>query len=163
MCVCGLISGDAATAVPAGRSCASLIALFGSSAPCQSAAASSGWFCRGTVSTVDAAGARRVNRSPPRTPGRDISKAFGRFAVGLCTIAPIKSVANWLGVGWDLVKALFKADLRKRLRRRRLGALRYIAIVARTPADTSIALPRRCKSTATACSPTSAIQFPPDR
>lgn len=55
-------------------------------------------------------------------------KAFGRFAVGLCAIAPIKSVANWLGVGWDLVKELFKADLRKRLRRRRLGALRYIAI-----------------------------------
>ena len=55
-------------------------------------------------------------------------KAFGRFAVGLCAIAPIKAVAGWLGVGWDLVKDLFKADLRKRLRRRRLGALRYIAI-----------------------------------
>jgi len=33
-------------------------------------------------------------------------KAFGRFAVGLCAIVPIKAVAGWLGFGWDLVRDL---------------------------------------------------------
>lgn len=55
-------------------------------------------------------------------------KAFGRFAVSLCALAPIKVVASWLGVGWDLVKDLYKAELKRRLRRRRLGRVRYIAV-----------------------------------
>jgi transposase len=59
--------------------------------------------------------------------GRSL-RAFERFVVELCAIATIKAVAAFLGVGWDLVKGIFKEDLRRRLKRRKLGQLRYIAI-----------------------------------
>jgi len=55
-------------------------------------------------------------------------KCFDRFIVDLCTIATIKAVAAFLGVGWDLVKGIFKEDLKKRLSRRKLGSVRYIAV-----------------------------------
>ena len=55
-------------------------------------------------------------------------KAFGRYVLALCEIAPIKSVAQLLGVSWDLVKILLKSDLKRRLHKRRLGKIRYIAV-----------------------------------
>ena len=48
--------------------------------------------------------------------------------VELCEIAPIKQVAGFLGVGWDLVKEIFKSHLKRRLKRRKLSTLRYIAV-----------------------------------
>jgi len=55
-------------------------------------------------------------------------RAFDRFAVDMCGIAPIKQVARFLGVGWDLVKDLFKQHLENKLLRRKLGPVRYIAV-----------------------------------
>ena len=55
-------------------------------------------------------------------------KVFGRYVVELCQIAPIKAVAQTLGVGWDLVKDLYSAHLRRRLKQRKLSKVRYIAV-----------------------------------
>jgi transposase len=55
-------------------------------------------------------------------------RAFERYVVDLCTIAPIKHVALFLGVGWDLVKEIFKEHLSRRLRRRKLKNVRYLAV-----------------------------------
>jgi len=55
-------------------------------------------------------------------------KAFERFVVELCAIATIKAVAQFLGVGWDLVKGIFKKDLQRRLKKRKLAGVRYIAV-----------------------------------
>jgi transposase len=73
---------------------------------------------------------RRVLREPihfARPKGRSI-KAFDRFVVELCAIATIKAVAVFLGVGWDRVKGIFKEDLRRRLKKRKLTGVRYIAV-----------------------------------
>lgn len=59
---------------------------------------------------------------------RRFTKRFGRYVVGLCALLPIKHVASLLGVGWDLVKTLFKEHLTQRLRRRKMGNVRYIAV-----------------------------------
>lgn len=55
-------------------------------------------------------------------------RAVGRYMVMLCGITQIKHVARLLGVGWDLVKDAFKADLERRHRRRPLRRIRYIAV-----------------------------------
>jgi len=72
----------------------------------------------------------RVLREPihlAKPKGRCL-KAFDRFVVELCAIATIKAVAGFLGVGWDLVKGIFKEDLRRRLKKRKLTGIRYIAV-----------------------------------
>lgn len=55
-------------------------------------------------------------------------KSFDRFAVDLCRIAPIKHVALFLGVGWDMVKELFKEHLNRRLAKRKLAKVPYLAV-----------------------------------
>ena len=55
-------------------------------------------------------------------------KAFERYVIDLCRIATIKHVADLLGVGWDLVKDIFKNHLRKRNKRRRFAQVQYLAI-----------------------------------
>lgn len=55
-------------------------------------------------------------------------KAFERLVVDMCRIAPIKHVAEWLGVGWTLVKEIFKDHLKRRLGKRSLRKVRYIAV-----------------------------------
>jgi transposase len=55
-------------------------------------------------------------------------KAFDRYVVDLCRIAPIKHVALFLSAGWDLVKEVFKEHLKKRLKKRKLTKVRYSAI-----------------------------------
>jgi len=55
-------------------------------------------------------------------------KAFDRFVVDLCHIAPIKHGALFLNVGWDLVKSIFKSHLALRFARRKLTKVRYIAV-----------------------------------
>ena len=56
------------------------------------------------------------------------TKAFERLVVELCRIATIKHVARWLGMSWTVVKEIFKDNLRKRLKRRSLRKVRYIAV-----------------------------------
>ena len=55
-------------------------------------------------------------------------KAFDRFVIDLCRIAPIKHVACFLDVGWDMIKAIFKGHLALRFQRRKLNKVRYIAV-----------------------------------
>lgn len=56
------------------------------------------------------------------------TKSFARFVLDLCAVMTIKQVALFLGVGWDLVKALHKRHLKKKLAKRKLGRIRYIAV-----------------------------------
>jgi len=55
-------------------------------------------------------------------------RAFGRFMVMLCGITTIKQAARFLGVGWDLVKDAFKAELKRRHKKRPLKEIRYLAV-----------------------------------
>ncbi len=55
-------------------------------------------------------------------------KALDRYIIDLCQIATIKHVASFLGIGWTLVKEIFKGHLRKRLKKRSLKTVRLIAI-----------------------------------
>ncbi len=55
-------------------------------------------------------------------------RAFGRYVTDLCRRMPIKQVAGQLGVGWDLVKGIFKEHLKKRLKKRRLRRIRRIGV-----------------------------------
>jgi transposase len=55
-------------------------------------------------------------------------KAFDRYVVDLCGIAPIKHVALFLAVGWDLIKEIFKEHLANKLKRRKLKNVRYLAV-----------------------------------
>ena len=55
-------------------------------------------------------------------------KAFGRYVIELCRITTIRATADLLGVGWDLVKQIHKEHLRKKLRRRKLSKVRYLAV-----------------------------------
>ena len=55
-------------------------------------------------------------------------RALGRYIVGMCEVTTIKHVAALLNLGWDLVKDLFKADLERRHKRRKLAKVRYLAV-----------------------------------
>lgn len=65
----------------------------------------------------------------PFTRGkRRYSKSFARFMVDLCRIATLKSVARLLGVGWDMVKEIHKEHLARRMKKRKLGQMRHLAV-----------------------------------
>lgn len=59
---------------------------------------------------------------------RRVLKTFEVFLTEMCQIATIKHVARFTGVGWDLVKAVFKAHLTRRLKKRTLRKVRLIAV-----------------------------------
>ena len=72
-----------------------------------------------------------------RSP-RHITKAFQRYALELLRDMTIQDVANHLGISWDVIKEIQKADLKRRFDRPKLKHLRHIAIdeisVAKGPA-----------------------------
>lgn len=53
---------------------------------------------------------------------------FARYVLDLARSMTMSDVAGHLGVSWNLVKAILKADLQRRFRRPRLRELRWIAI-----------------------------------
>jgi len=55
-------------------------------------------------------------------------KVFERYVIDLCHIGTIKHVALFLGVGWDMIKSIFKSHLALRFERRKLNKVRYIAV-----------------------------------
>lgn len=62
-------------------------------------------------------------------PGqRRYLRAFARLVLQLCRVLTIKAVADMLGVGWDLVKEIHKEHLGKRLKKRKLSKLRWLAV-----------------------------------
>jgi transposase len=83
---------------------------------------------RGHLQVCTKCGARTREPIPFSKGKTRYTRAFARLVVDLCGITTIKYVAQYLGVGWDLVKDIFKADLGKRLKRRKLGRIRYIAV-----------------------------------
>jgi len=73
--------------------------------------------------------AARVREPIPFADGKSrCLRTLGRYIVGMCGITTIKHVAQLLGVSWDLVKDLFKADLERRHQRRPLRKVRYLAV-----------------------------------
>jgi len=71
----------------------------------------------------------RVREPIPFADGKSrCLRALGRYIVGLCGITTIKNVATLMGVSWDLVKDLFKADLEVRHKRKPLRKVRYLAV-----------------------------------
>lgn len=83
---------------------------------------------RGHIQICSKCGARGREPMPFAEGKARYLKAFARLVVELCGITTIRNVARYLGVGWDLVKDIFKADLGKRLKRRKLRKIRYIAV-----------------------------------
>jgi transposase len=71
----------------------------------------------------------RVREPIPFADGKSrCLRALGRYIVGMCELTTMKNVAALLKVGWDMVKDLFKADLERRHKRRKLGKVRYLAV-----------------------------------
>jgi transposase len=56
------------------------------------------------------------------------TKAFQRYALELLRDMTIQDVADHLGISWDVIKEIQKADLKRRFGRPRLKHLRHIAI-----------------------------------
>lgn len=56
------------------------------------------------------------------------TKAFQRYALELSRHMTIKDVAEHLGISWDVIKEIQKADLKRRFNRPKLNGLRRIAI-----------------------------------
>ena len=59
---------------------------------------------------------------------RSYTKGFGRLVLSLARVMPLKDIAMLLGVGWDLVKDIFKSWLKRRFDRPKLSKLQYISI-----------------------------------
>lgn len=60
--------------------------------------------------------------------GASYSKGFARYARDLLRFGTIDHVAKHLGVGWDMIKDIHKADLKKRFDKPSLKSLSAIAI-----------------------------------
>ncbi len=56
------------------------------------------------------------------------TRRMASFIVSLAGFLTLLHVARFLNIGWDLVKAVFSRHLQRKLKRRKLGAVRYIAI-----------------------------------
>jgi len=65
---------------------------------------------------------------PFADPRRTYTKSFARYALELSRHMTIRDVAHHLGVGWDLIKEIQKADLQRRYKRVPLKKLRQLAI-----------------------------------
>jgi transposase len=61
-------------------------------------------------------------------PRRTYTKSFARYALELSRHMTIRDVAHHLGVGWDLIKEIQKADLQRRFKKVPLKKLRQLAI-----------------------------------
>lgn len=61
-------------------------------------------------------------------PKKRHTRAFARLALELSQMSTIEDAARFLGVSWDTVKDIQKADLKKRYKRIKLGKLKWIGI-----------------------------------
>src|SRR5439155_8701813 len=61
-------------------------------------------------------------------PKKRHTRAFARLALELSQMSTIEDAAGFLGVSWDTVKDIQKADLKKRSKRIKLGKLKWIGI-----------------------------------
>jgi len=65
---------------------------------------------------------------PFAKPGASYAKCFERYALDLLRFGTVDHVAHHLGVGWDMIKAIHKVDLKKRFDKPPLKSLTTIAI-----------------------------------
>jgi len=65
---------------------------------------------------------------PFADPRRTYTQSFARYALELSRHMTIRDVARHLGVGWDLIKEIQKADLQRRFKKVPLKKLRQLAI-----------------------------------
>ena len=65
---------------------------------------------------------------PFAKPGASYVKCFERYALDLLKFGTIDHAAHHLGVGWDMIKDIQKADLKKRFDKPPLKNLTIIAI-----------------------------------
>lgn len=56
------------------------------------------------------------------------TRRLAHYLISLARFMALLHVAVFLGVGWDLVKMVVARDLERKLQRRRLGRVRYLAI-----------------------------------
>lgn len=56
------------------------------------------------------------------------TKGFARFVLGLARMMPLHDIAKPLGVGWDMVKDIYKRWLKRRYAQPKLKKLNYIAV-----------------------------------
>lgn len=75
-----------------------------------------------------ACGCIRKIRLPLARARCSYTRAFERYVLELVKCMTIKDVSNFLGVGWDCVKSIYKRRLEKKYGRPKLYGLRYIAI-----------------------------------
>ena len=73
-------------------------------------------------------GAVRQMKLGVADPRVSYTKAFQRYALQLSQYMTIKDVANHLGISWDVIKEIQKADLKRRFDKPKLKHLRQIAI-----------------------------------
>lgn len=73
-------------------------------------------------------GARRVESRDLAEPRKSYTRAFARFARDLLREMTMLAAANFLGVGWDLVKGILRSNLERRAQRRSFRKVRRIAI-----------------------------------
>ncbi|HID22860.1 MAG TPA: ISL3 family transposase, partial [Planctomycetaceae bacterium] len=70
----------------------------------------------------------RQVKLPVAAPKRRYTRAFERYALELCRHMTIQDVARHLGVSWDVIKDLQKANLQRRFAKPQLRRLKQIAI-----------------------------------
>lgn len=76
----------------------------------------------------EACGAVRQVKIGFADPRVSYTRAFARYALELSRHMTIKDVAEHLGVSWDVIKEIQKADLQRRFDKPRLKHVRYLAI-----------------------------------
>ena len=82
------------------------------------------------VARVECAGRDAVREvpSPLPTPDAPTPSPLPANVLELSQRMTIRDVANHLGVGWDLIKEIQKADLQRRFKKVKLKKLRQLAI-----------------------------------
>jgi transposase len=73
-------------------------------------------------------GVRRLEALDIADPRRSYTRSLGRYVLALTKDMTLKAVADKARIGWDSVKGILKEDLRRRLKRRKLNKVRFIAI-----------------------------------
>jgi len=61
-------------------------------------------------------------------PLKRYTRCFARYIVELAQHMALLHIAVFVGISWDLVKQIFTRNLEKRLKRRKLSSVRYLAI-----------------------------------
>ncbi len=73
-------------------------------------------------------GAKRQEVIEDAKPRKSYSKSFARYVLVLAEQMTISAISKLLGVNWHLIKEIVKAELKRKVKRRRFGKVRMVAI-----------------------------------